>query len=302
MQEKTAIIIAGPTAVGKTALSVRIAGLLGTEIISADSRQCYRELDIGVAKPGPEELASVPHHFIDSHSILEEVNAAGFERYALEKAMEIFSRSDRLIVTGGTGLYLRAFMDGIDPMPEVPLLFRESVAQLHRSGGIAALQDALAAEDPVFASEGEMRNPQRMMRALAFKRATGQSIRRYQSGDKQARPFRILRVGLELPREELYARVDKRVDGMIEWGLLEEVRGLMPYRHLNALQTVGYRELFGYLEEKMTLEHAIASIKQHTRQYAKRQLTWFRADAEMKWFGPQDEQQIMDYLTSRIGT
>jgi tRNA dimethylallyltransferase len=296
MQQKTAIIIAGPTAVGKTALSVRLAQVLGTEIISADSRQCFRELDIGVAKPDQAEQAAVPHHFIDSHSIFDEMNAAIFERYALGKANEIFSRKNHLIVSGGTGLYLRAFMEGFDPMPEVPRTFRDEVDALYATGGIPALRDALVKEDPRFASEGEMLNPQRMMRALAFRRATGGSIRDHQKKARQIRPFRILRIGLELPREELYARVNDRVDLMMSRGLLEEVRQLMPYRHLNALQTVGYRDLFDHFDGNCTVGQAIESVRQHTRHFAKRQLTWFRADPDMKWFGPSDDQGILSYL------
>lgn len=300
MNIKTAIIIAGPTAVGKTALSIQLARYFHTEIISADSRQCYRELNIGVAKPTPEELATVKHHFIDSHSITENLHAAAFEEYALLAAESIFREHDQLIVTGGTGLYLKAFASGFDAMPAIPATIREAVRKIGEEEGLAGLRQMLEKEDPVFAGGEEMQNPQRMMRALEFVRTTGTSIRNYQRAKPKERPFRIITIGLELPREELYTRINARVDKMMADGLLEEVQQLVQFKNLNALQTVGYRELFDYLEGKMSLEKAVEKIKQNTRHYAKRQLTWFKADPNIHWFHPDHWEGILAFLANIV--
>jgi tRNA dimethylallyltransferase len=301
MKNKTAIIISGPTAVGKTALSIQLARHFQTEIISADSRQCFMELNIGVAKPDPSELQSVKHHFIDSHSITENLTAAGFEQYAIQKAAEIFKDHDQLIVTGGTGLYLKAFISGFDAMPAVPAQTRENVQALYRVQGLDGLRESLKKEDPVFSASDDLNNPQRMMRALEFVRSTGTSIRNYQRSAISERPFNIINIGLELPRDILYERINARVDKMMEEGLLEEVKGLMPYKDLNALQTVGYRELFDFLEGKMNLEKAVEKIKQNTRHYAKRQLTWFKADTSIRWFQPDDTDSILAFIhTNRL--
>jgi tRNA dimethylallyltransferase len=296
MHPKTVIIITGPTAVGKTALAVRIAEYYRTEIISADSRQCFHELNIGVARPSENELRAVPHHFIASHSIHEDVTAAVFEAYALHASAQIFTRSDVIVMTGGTGLYLRAFTEGMDDMPQVPKALRAEVQTLFNAGGINWLRNAIVAEDPLFAEEGEMQNPQRMMRALSFVRATGVSIRKFRRRTGAERPFRIIRIGLELPRQELYDRIEQRVDLMVEAGLLQEVESLLPYRHLNALQTVGYKELFNHLDGMVNLEEAIQMVKQHTRNYAKRQMTWFRKEDGMAWFHPGDDKSVFDWI------
>ena len=296
MNTKSAIIIAGPTAVGKTALSFQLARHFQTEIISADSRQCYRELNIGVAKPTPLELQSVKHHFIDSHSIQDQLTAASFEQYALQKADDIFREHDKLIVTGGTGLYLKAFTSGFDAMPPVSPETRDIVRAVYLTEGLAGLREKLINEDPVFSDSDELKNPQRMMRALEFIRTTGTSIRNFQRSVQAERPFRIINIGLELPRQALYDRINARVDKMMEDGLLDEVKKLVPYKHLNALQTVGYRELFDYLDGKMSLEKAVDKIKQNTRHYAKRQLTWFKADSSIRWFDAGDTDSIVTYI------
>ena len=296
MHPKTVIIIAGPTAVGKTALAIRIAEYYRTEIISADSRQCFRELNIGVARPAENELQAVPHHFLASHSIHEDVNAAVFESYALHSSAQIFKRSDVLVMTGGTGLYLRAFTEGMDNMPPVPKNIREEVESSYNRDGMNWLINAITTEDPLFAGKGEMQNPQRMMRALSFIRTTGVSILQFRQRNVAERPFRIIRIGLELPRQELYDRIDQRVDIMMEAGLLQEAEGLMAYRHLNALQTVGYKELFSYLSGEVKLEEAIRLVKQHTRNYAKRQMTWFKKEDSMAWFHPHDEPSIFNWI------
>jgi tRNA dimethylallyltransferase len=273
--QKEAIILAGPTAVGKTAEAIRLALLYDTEILSADSRQCFRELEIGVAKPTSEELQQVRHHFINSHSIHDKITAASYESYALKALDDIFSRRDKAIVVGGTGLYIRALMQGLDDMPAVPEQIRQTVAILYQREGLEGLQAAIRKEDPLFLKEGDIDNPRRVMRALEIIRTSGKSIRYFQQRTTVERPFTMKLTVMQLPREELYARINQRVDRMMEQGLLEEVRSLLPYRHLNALQTVGYRELFEYMDGACSLEDAVAKIKQHTRHYAKRQMTWW---------------------------
>lgn len=299
--EKTAIIIAGPTAVGKTALAVGLARRLGTEILSVDARQCYRELSIGVAKPSADELAAVPHHFIDSHSVTDTVNAAVYEAYALQAAKDVFSRHDTLVVCGGTGLYLRAFLEGIDEMPEVPASYVQEAETLLRQGGREALADALRSEDPLYAADGEMQNPGRMLRALSFRRATGRSIRSFQCHRAVERPFRTLLLGLDLPRAELHARIEARVDAMMSEGLLEEVRSLASYRSLNALRTVGYRELFQHIDGVLSFDEAIALIKRNTRRYARRQLTWFHGMSGMEWFHPGRPEEVYARVEAFLG-
>lgn len=283
---KTAIIIAGPTAVGKTSVAIDVAKHFQTEIISADSRQCFRELNIGVARPSSEELKQVPHHFIASHSVQEKITAVEFEHYALAKVQELFQMHDVVVVTGGTGLYLKAFAEGLDAIPEVPENVRASIKAEYEKQGLGRLQQSVAAEDPEFYRQGEIQNPQRLMRALEVVRTTGRSILHYRTQKKAIRDFRIIKIALQLPKEELHQRINQRVDLMIEAGLVQEVRELLPYRHLNALQAVGYREMFRYLDGEISLPDAIDEIKKNTRQYAKRQMTWFRKDQEYIWLPP----------------
>lgn len=284
---KTCIIIAGPTAVGKTAFAIRLAQYLGTQIISADSRQCFKELTIGVAKPSVQELQAAVHHFINSHSVNDEVNAAVFEQYALQKVKEIFTVNDVAVMVGGTGLYIKAFCDGMDEVPPVDAALRQQVIAGYEQNGLEWLQQQVAEQDPVYFTKGEIKNPQRLMRALEVKLATGRSITSYQLQQKKQRDFSIIKIALELPREELYENINARVDSMMADGLAEEVKELLPYKHLNALQTVGYKELFNYFEGAISLQKATEQIKQNTRHYAKRQLTWFKKDAEWKWITPQ---------------
>jgi tRNA dimethylallyltransferase len=299
-RSKTVIVIAGPTAVGKTAVAIELARTWDTEIISADSRQCYRELAIGVARPSQEELGAVPHHFIASHSIHEKVTAATYEQYALEKAGEIFGRKDLLVMVGGTGLYLKVFCEGMDEVPEVPEAVRNGIVEQYFQYGLNWLQDSVRKEDPKFYEVGEIQNPQRLMRALEVVRATGHSILHYRKGMKAQRPFRVIKVALTLPKEELHHRINTRVEQMIEHGLFDEVRSLIPYQHLNALQTVGYKELFDYFKGHTSVEEAIEAIKKNTRQYAKRQLTWFRKDPEYTWFAPGEIAKIKEHLSGAL--
>lgn len=298
-KKKTVIVIAGPTAVGKTAIGIEVAKHFNTEIISADSRQCFKELAIGVARPSPEELAQVPHHFIASHSIQQKVTAASFEDYALRKADEIFQQKDYVIMVGGTGLYINAFAEGMDQIPEVPAVVHEEVVNGYKANGLSWLQQELQTLDPAFYANGEIQNPQRSMRALEVAKATGQSILSFRSGIKKQRSFDVVKIALELPKEALHHRINHRVDKMMEEGLLEEVKSLQGDQYLNALQTVGYKELFAFLNQQMTLAEAIEKIKQSTRQYAKRQLTWFRKDNEYHWL-PPDKEAVLHYLTHNL--
>ncbi len=297
---KTVIVIAGPTAVGKTAVAIQLAKHFNTEIISADSRQCFKELNIGVARPSAEELQKVKHHFIASHSIHEEVTAVTFEQYALQKVQELFKQNDVVIMVGGTGLYIKAFCEGLDIIPEIDPAIRQNIITTYEEKGIAWLQEQLKEKDPVFAAAGEMQNPQRMMRALEVMESTGQSIFSFRKGEKAQRDFNIIKIGLELPKEELHRNIHTRVDQMMQAGLLDEVKQLLPYHHLNALQTVGYAELFDFLDGNLVLEEAVERIKINTRQYAKRQMTWFRKDKKMEWFGPGEIDTIVGKLNSGL--
>lgn len=281
--KNTVYIIAGPTAVGKTAIAIQLAKQLGTSIISADSRQCYREMTIGTAKPSPEELAQVHHYFVNSHSVTEHLSTAYFERQALLYLEEIFQKTNTAVVCGGTGLYIKSLCEGIDAMPAVDEDIDATVNAQYKELGISWLQDSVQKEDPDFFAVGETQNPMRLIRALAFKRSTGESITQYRTGTKVERPFNIVKIALDLPREVLYDRINHRVDIMMQEGLLEEVKGLYEYRHLKNLQTVGYSELFDHIDGKCTLPEAVDKIKQHSRNYAKRQLTWFRKDKEFRW-------------------
>lgn len=295
----TVLIICGPTATGKTALAIEVAKRLNTEIISADSRQCYRELNIGVAKPLPEELAAVPHYFIGTHSIQDNVNAAVFEQYALAAANHIFSRNRVAVMVGGTGLYIKAFTGGLDEIPEIDEAIKTEVLKKYEEHGLEYLQTELQKNDPLFWQEAEQQNPHRLMRALQVKLSTGRSITTFRTGQVQPRDFNTITIGLDLPRSELNARINERVDKMMRQGLLAEVEELLPHRHLQALQTVGYRELFPVINGKIALEQAVDAVKQRTRQYAKRQLTWFRRVDNIRWFQPT-EASLADQLAEML--
>lgn len=291
--KKTVITIAGPTAAGKTDMAVSLAQALQTEIISADSRQCYRELNIGVARPSQEELAAVPHHFIASHSIHEKVTAAVFEQYALKKAEELFVKKDVVVMVGGTGLYLKAFYEGMDQIPEVPAGIHGQVVQEYEQKGLGWLQQELQKQDPEFSSVGEMKNPQRMMRALEVLRSTGRSITAFQRGTKKHRDFNMIKFGIAPPKDQLHRNIENRVEQMMRSGLLDEVLSLQPFQHLNALQTVGYQEIFDHLRGLHSLDHAVETIKKNTRHYAKRQMTWFRKDKEIRWIDRPDPGEML---------
>jgi len=292
MQQNNVIIICGPTAVGKTAFAVHLAQQLQTDIISADSRQCFKELNIGVAKPSVEELQAAKHYFINSHSIQDEMNAGIFEQYALAAAAEIFQQHFTAVMVGGTGLYIKAFTDGMDAIPTVDPVIRQQVTEDYRLYGLEYLQEKVAENDPLLWQVAEQQNPQRLMRALEVILSTGKSITTFRKGNKETRPFNILKIGLELPREQLYRQINKRVDIMMQQGLADEVKNLQNYRNCNALQTVGYKELFDYFDGKASLKEAVANIKTNTRHYAKRQLTWFKKDETIHWFNPFDADAL----------
>ncbi len=296
---KTVIIVAGPTAVGKTALTIKLARHFHTEIISADSRQCFKELNVGVARPSPEELAAVRHHFIASHSIEEEVNASVFERFALHQAEKIFLKHDILLITGGTGLYIKAFCEGLDEIPAADLTTRKKIIKHYEKNGIKWLQGELKKKDEFFFSKGEMKNPQRMMRALEVMETTGKSILSFHHHRRSKRGFGVIKIGLKLPKEQLDHQIGIRTDNMINQGLLEEVKSLSAKKHLNALQTVGYSEIFDHLDGKISLDKAVESIKTHTRQYAKRQMTWLKKDESYLWFQPGNEKEILDCIEKK---
>lgn len=275
-------------------MAIKLAQHFNTSIISADSRQCYQELNIGVAKPSIEELNTVEHFFINSHSIHQNVNAIVFEQYALQTAKAIFREKDIAIMVGGTGLYIKAFCEGLDDMPTIPVALREKLNLQFQENGLAWLQQQIQEKDPTFWQIAEQQNPHRLLRALEILELTGKSITSFRKQEKQQRDFNIIKIGLELPRAILYQRINDRVDIMIKEGLVEEVRKLLPYQQLNALQTVGYKEIFGYLENQCSLNFAIEELKRNTRHYAKRQMTWFKKDEDIKWFSPQSFDKILE--------
>jgi tRNA dimethylallyltransferase len=288
----TVYIVTGPTAVGKTSFAISLAQQLQTEIISADARQCYAELNIGVARPNLKELATIPHHFIASHSVNDTINANVFENYGLAKVDELFKSHHSVVMVGGTGLYIKAFCEGLDMIPTINPAIREGIIQQYEKLGLRWLQKELSVKDPLYWAKGEQQNPQRLMRALEVMLGTGASIISFQNKNKVIRPFKIVKVGLELPREQLYERINQRVMAMVENGLEQEVRQLVPHFHLNALQTVGYSEWIPYFEGQISLTKVIEDIQQNTRHYAKRQMTWFKKDAEINWYSPNDISAI----------
>lgn len=289
---KTLYIIAGPTAVGKTAIAIALAKRLHTEIVSADSRQCYKGMAIGTAQPTAEELAEVKHYFINEFPVTTSLTAADYEQLALGYLDKLFKTHDTAVVCGGTGLYIKALCEGMDEMPAINKTIEAEINSTYQQQGIEWLQQTVAKEDPEFYALGEVQNPARLLRALIFKKSTGQSILKYRSGKRKERPFNIIKIGIELPREVLYQRINHRVDIMMKQGLLNEVKTLYPQKELKNLQTVGYTELFDYVDGSCTLDEAIDKIKQHTRNYAKRQITWFGKDKDMHWLQADDENII----------
>lgn len=284
----------GSTAVGKTAMAIRLAEKYQTEIISADSRQFFRELEIGTAKPSVEELAAVKHHFVNSHSIQEEYDAGQYGRDALALIHDLFERFDHLVLCGGSGLYIRAVIEGFDDMPAVPEGIRERINTEFQEKGLSWLQEQVEKADPDFFSKVDQKNPHRLIRALELHYATGGVISSLRKSRKKEHIFQIVKIGLELEREQLYQRIDERMDAMIKAGLFEEAERFYPLRSHQALQTVGYREIFGFMEGLYDKEEAIRLLKRNSRRYAKRQMTWFKKDHEITWYKPDQFDQIIE--------
>jgi tRNA dimethylallyltransferase len=297
--KKKLLVLAGPTAIGKTSWAIQLAQHLGTSILSSDSRQCYLELGVAVAKPSVSELNIVPHYFINSHSIFKTVSAADYAVYGRHALEEIFQTSDWAVVCGGTGLYLKALLEGMDEIPETEPGIRNTIVEAYTNFGIEWLKSTLMKEDSEYAIERGLENPQRMMRALEVKRSTGQSIRTFQQKKTNLLPYEIYRFGMEMPRDLLNARINQRVDLMVVSGLLEEAKLLYEHRSLNALQTVGYQEVFEFIDGKVDWKEAVKQIKIHTHQYAKRQMTWFKRDNSMIWVDARNGiEQILDKIVS----
>lgn len=294
------IVVAGPTAVGKTELCVRLAEHFGTEILSADSRQLYREMNIGTAKPSPDEMRGIPHHFIDTLPITAHYNAADFERDGLAMLETIFQTKQTAILTGGSTLYIQMLTEGMDEMPAAEPEIRQQLQEVFQTQGLASLLKQLDILDPVYAATVDRANPQRIMRALEVCLQTGLPYSSFRQGKKAARPFRMLKIGLNRDRAELYARIDQRMDAMLQNGLVEEAQRLYAYKENNALQTVGYKEVFGWLEGQYDEAEMVRLLKRNTRHYAKRQLTWFTRDPEYHWFHPQDFDQIVAWVEQQL--
>lgn len=294
-KEKKLLVVAGPTASGKTALSIQLAQYFNAEIFSCDSRQFFAEMSIGTAKPDAAELGAAKHHFIGHLSIHQTYNAGDFEREALAAFDGYFNHQSLAIMTGGSGLYIKAVCEGVDYFPETPSNIRTTLKNLFEQQGIKVLQQELQAADPDYYNTVDIHNPQRIIRALEVYRSTGLPYSSFLGKNKVRRPFNIKTIGIDWPREQLYERINRRVDIMMQQGLLDEVQQLFPHRHLNALQTVGYRELFEYMEGKHSLDRAVELIKRNTRRYAKRQMTWFRKDKTILWTQPTDSfESVLD--------
>jgi len=293
---KTVLALAGPTAVGKTGVAIALAQHFKTEIVSFDSRQFYRELKIGAAPPSTQELAKAPHHFIGHLSVDEEWSAGQFEKAALKKVEALFKNHNLIILVGGSGLYLRAFCQGLDEMPTVEPHHRTALNAVLETQGLPALQEELAQKDPDFYEKVDLQNPQRIIRALELIRGSGKTYTELRQQSHRQRPFNILKVGLNLPRPQLYARINERVDLMVAQGLVQEAQDLLPYQEKNALQTVGYKELFKYFGGLLSLEEAIVEIKKNSRRYAKRQITWFKKEPGLQWFNPTDVPELIKLL------
>jgi tRNA dimethylallyltransferase len=301
VKDKVLIVVAGPTAVGKTRLAIDLALHFHTEVISADARQLFREMTIGTAKPTAAEVALVKHHFIDSHSVHDTIDAAAFADMAMAKIEALFQDKKILLLCGGSGLYIKALLEGFDDMPEVKVGVRDELNWQLQSEGIAKLQAELAQSDPQYYAQVDKQNPQRLVRALEIIRSSGKPFSTFRKKNIKELPFQVVKIGLELPREVLYARIDARMDAMIEAGLFGEAERLHPLKNLNALQTVGYQEIFGFLDGEYDREEAVRLLKQNSRHYAKRQLTWFKKDLEIRWFSLDGFAAIVQYIHEKSG-
>ena len=299
-KNKHLLVIAGPTAVGKTEICLLLAKKFHTEIISSDSRQFYQETELGTAKPTRGELEQVQHHFINSLSIFDNYDVRKFELDAINLLNRLFEKHDLVIMTGGSGLYIDAICYGFDEIPDVDPSIRKRLIQDFEKEGIQNLQSRLEKLDSAYFEQVDIHNPQRLMRALEVCIGTGKPYSSFRKKKKNKREFNCILIGLEREREELYQRIEQRMDKMITEGIFEEAEKLFPYRHLNALQTVGYSEIFGFLEGKYDEEEAIRLLKRNSRRYAKRQMTWFKKYPEMTWFHPSDLNGISNFIENAI--
>ena len=300
MENKYLIVILGPTGIGKTKVAVEVAKILNTEIISCDSRQIYKELKIGTAVPSEKELAEIKHHFIQTKSIHDYYNASMFEFEVLELLDKLFIKCDHVLMAGGSGLYINTVCDGIDDLPAVDPDLRKELIEKYDNEGIEGLRKQLKLLDPEYYAIVDLKNHKRILKAIEVSLATGKPYSSFLKHRKKERPFSILKIGLSIEREELYSRINKRVDKMVEEGLLDEAKKYHKDKHLNSLSTVGYKELFDHFDNKITLDRAIELIKRNSRNYARKQITWFRKDKDIKWFSFDEINQIIEFITNNM--
>ena len=299
MPIKRLLVVVGPTGSGKTDLSIRLALHYGAPILSTDSRQVYRGMSIGTAQPSADQLQTVEHHFIASHDLTDNLNCGEYEVQALARLEELFADHDWVVAVGGSGLYVRALCEGMDDLPQADEPLRRELERRLAEEGLGALAEELRELDPEYCRTADLNNPARVMRALEVCLQTHMPYSRQRTGERRPRPFEIVKIGIDLPRDVLYDRINRRVDRMLADGLEAEARALYPYRELNALKTVGYREFFDYFDGRIGYDEAVELIKRNSRRYAKRQLTWFRRDSEIRWFAPDDDAAIIAYVGSK---
>lgn len=301
-KSKTLLVLIGPTGVGKTELSLRLAERFQTDIISSDSRQLYADLKIGTAAPTPEQLARVPHHFVGTLQLTDYYSAAQYETEVMKLLSVLFQEKDIIILTGGSMMYVDAVCKGIDDIPTVDEETRTLMKQRYEEEGLDNLCAELKLLDPEYYKIVDLKNPKRVVHALEICYMTGRTYTSFRTRSAKERPFNILKIGLTRDREELYERINRRVDMMIEDGLLEEAKVVYPYKHLNSLNTVGYKEIFNYLDGEWDLSFAIEKIKQNSRIYSRKQMTWFKRDEEIVWFHPEQEKEILNYIEEKFQT
>lgn len=300
IQEEQVILITGPTAIGKTGLCIDLARHFNCPIISADSRQIFREMKIGTAAPSKDQIDLVPHYMVGNKSIFDYYNAYDYEQDAIATTKELFKESKTIILTGGSMMYIDAFCNGIDELPTIDPELRRNLKEKYENEGIESLRRQLKLLDPEFYKQVDLKNPQRVIHAIEICLMTGRPYSELRTNTRKIRPFNIIKIGLDMDRQQLHQRINNRVDQMMEKGLEQEARDLYPYKHLNALKTVGYRELFQYFDNEISLEKAIELIKRNSRRYARKQLSWFRRDKEISWFSPDNPNEVIKFVESKM--